>query len=113
MDQVKEFLRQCIRYRFWISLGVAALFSIIAYFVGSGPVQAKATQETTAITSAEKDVKQYTAPNIPNGQYKPIVDEKTAVLSKDVTKAWKLLYSRQAPLLTWPETVQERFRKWG
>ena len=24
-----------------------------------------------------------------------------------------MLYDRQAPLLTWPETVQERFRKWG
>ena len=113
MDQVKEFLRQCIKYRFWISLSVAALFAIIAYFLGSGPVQAKADTETKAITAAEKDVKQYAAPNIPNDQYKPIVDEKTEVLTKDVNKAWKTLYSRQAPLLTWPETVQERFRKWG
>jgi len=55
MDQVKEFLRQCIYYRFWISLSVAALFSIIAYFLGSCSVRAKAATETTAITSAESD----------------------------------------------------------
>jgi hypothetical protein len=41
------------------------------------------------------------------------VEEKTQVLSKDVQSAWKTLYDRQAPLLTWPESVQERFRKWG
>jgi hypothetical protein len=113
MDQVKEFLRQCIKYRFWISLSVAALFSIIAYFLGSGPVKAKAAAETTAITNAEKDVKQYTQPNIPNGQYRPIVDEKTQVLTTDVNKAWKTLYGRQAPLLQWPKEVHDRFTKWG
>ena len=113
MDQLKEFLRQCIKYRFWISIGVAALFAIIAYFVGSGPVRAKADTEAKNITQAHKDVKQYVSGNPPNDQYKPIVDEKTAVLTKDVNTAWRDLYDRQAPLLTWPETVQERFRKWG
>ena len=49
----------------------------------------------------------------PTEAYKPIVDEKTQIVTKDVNKAWKELYDRQAPLLTWPETVQERFRKWG
>jgi len=113
MDQVKEFLRQCIKYRFWISLSVAALFAIIAYFVGSRPVQAKADQQTKTITQAANDVKQFASPGIPNDQYKPIVDEKTQVLTKDVNSAWKQLYSRQAPLLSWPETVQRRFREWG
>ncbi len=113
MDQLKEFLRQCIKYRFWISIGVAALFAIIAYFVGSGPVRANAEKEANNIKTAHKDVKQYVSGNVPNDQYKPIVDEKTAVLTKDVNRAWGDLYKRQAPLLTWPETVQERFRKWG
>ncbi len=35
MEQAKEFLRQVIKYRFWISISVAALFATIAYFVGS------------------------------------------------------------------------------
>src|SRR5271165_929384 len=94
VDQLKEFLRQCIKYRFWISLGVAALFSIIAYFLGSRPVQDKAMKETQAITQAHKDVKQYGAPGVPNDQYKPIVDEKTGILTTDVNTAWKQLYRR-------------------
>jgi len=113
MDQVKEFLRQCVKYRFWISLSVAALFAIIAYFLGSRPIQAEAEKKTNTITTSAKNVKQFSLPGIPNEQYKPIVDEKTDILTKDVNSAWKQLYSRQAPLLTWPETVQKRFREWG
>ncbi len=113
MEQAKEFLRQVIRYRFWISVGVAALFALIAYLVGSSPVRAKAVAEEKKITGALTEVKQYTSTAIPTADYKPIVEEKTHILDKDVNTAWKTLYDRQAPLLTWPETVQERFRKWG
>ncbi len=113
VEQLKEFLRQCIKYRFWISLGAAALFATIAYFLGSGPVQAKADQQTSTIKRAADDVKQFALPGVPNDQYKPIVDEKTEILTTDVNAAWKQLYGRQAPLLTWPKAVQQRFREWG
>jgi len=113
VEQLKEFLRQCIKYRFWISLGVAALFAIIAYFLGSSPVQAKADRQTQEINKAANDVKQFMLPGVPNDQYKPIVDEKTGILTTDVNSAWKQLYSKQANLLTWPKTVQQRFREWG
>ena len=46
MDQLKDILKQAIKYRFWISISVAALFALIAYFVGSGPVRDKAASET-------------------------------------------------------------------
>ncbi len=113
MEQVKEVVRQIIKYRFWISISVAALFGVIAYFMGAGPVRAKADAETKKITAAEKEVQTYATPTIPTKEYQPIVEEKTQVLSKDVNTAWKTLYDRQAPLLTWPDTVQERFQKWG
>ena len=113
MDQLKEFLRQCIKYRFWISVGVAALFSTIAYFLGAGPVQAKANKEAAAIKQAADGVKPFTVAGIPNAQYKPIVDEKTEIVTKDVNTAWKQLYNRQAPLLTWPKAVEARFKAWG
>ncbi len=74
---------------------------------------AKAADEEKKITAALTEVKQYTSTAIPTADYKPIVEEKTQVLGKDVNTAWKTLYDRQAPLLTWPETVRERFRKWG
>ncbi len=113
MEQVKEVVRQIIKYRFWISVGIAALFGLIAYFLGAGPVKAKADAETKKIVDAEKQVKLYATTATPTKDYQPIVEEKTGVLTKDVNKAWKTLYDRQANLLTWPETVQERFRKWG
>jgi hypothetical protein len=113
MEQIKEVVRQIIKYRFWISVGVAALFGLIAYAVGSGPVRDQFKKESDTITGAEKNVKQYTQPGIPTREYQPIVAEKTGILNKDVNAAWRTLYNRQAPLLTWPDTVQERFRKWG
>lgn len=113
MDQVKEILRQAIKYRFWIAVGVSCLLPMIAYFVGVGPIQTKAAAETALITSAEKDVKQYTGGKPVNGQYKGVVAEKTEVLTNDVNVSWKKLYARQAPLLTWPERVQDRFTIWG
>ncbi len=112
-EQVKEVLRQCIKHRFWISIGFAALFAIIAYFMGSGPVKASADKERKNIKDAENGVKAYQTPDKPTDAYKPIVVEKTEILNKDYDKAWKELYDRQAPLLTWPEIVQDRFRKWG
>ncbi|APW63465.1 hypothetical protein [Paludisphaera borealis] len=113
MDQLKEFLRQVVKYRFWISVVTATLFAGGAYVLGSGPIQKKTTDETTKITSAAKEVQQYASPTVPTPAYKPIVEEKTVVLTKDVDTAWKELYDRQAPLLTWPEPVAERFKKWG
>jgi hypothetical protein len=113
METAKEILRQIIKYRFWISISVAALFAVIAYSVGSGPIREAAAKETAAITAAEKEVQGYSSLSIPTKEYKPLVEEKTQVLTADVTTAWRTLYERQAPLLTWPEGVQERFQSWG
>jgi hypothetical protein len=113
MDQVKEFLRQCIKYRFWIAVGVSALLPMIAYFVGVSPIRADTDKKTGEINQAKKDVQQYTSSGLPNGQYKGIVNEKTGVLTQDVTASWKKLYARQAPLLTWPERVESKFKTWG
>lgn len=113
MDQLKEFLRQAIRYRFWIAVGISAILPMIAYMVGSGPIKSKAAAETATINEAQKGVQQYSNGTIPNDQYKPLVDKEKEVLSKDVNASWKKLYARQAPLLTWPAIVEERFHTWG
>ena len=113
METAKEVLRQMIKYRFWIAIGVAAFFAVIAYFVGAGPIQEEAKQEKDKILAAEKDVKIYQGGGIPTTQYKPIVENKTAVVVKDTNVAWRTLYERQAPLLTWPGEVGARFQAWG
>jgi hypothetical protein len=112
-EQVKEILRQLIKHRFWIAIGFASLFAVVAYFMGSGPVKAKATAEITKIKQAAEGVKAYQTTTKPTDAYKPIVAEKTEIMGKDVNKAWKGLYERQAPLLTWPEVVKDRIAKWG
>ena len=112
MDQLKDFLKQAIKHRFWIAVGISALLPVIAYAVGSGPIKEKAAAETTAIKGAYDGVKKYSSGVVPNGQYKPIVDEKTGELVKDVNASWKKLYERQSPLLTWPPSVETRFRTW-
>jgi hypothetical protein len=113
MDQLKKFLRQAIKYRFWIAVGISALLPVIAYAVGSGPIQMKAADETRKIKAADSEVKKYTSGVVKNAQWKPAVDEKREELSKDVNSSWKKLYARQAPLLTWPSNVEERFKRWG
>ncbi|GAC1466882.1 MAG: hypothetical protein NVSMB9_07890 [Isosphaeraceae bacterium] len=113
MDQLKEILKQAIKYRFWIAVGVAALLPMIAFFIGASPVRAKAAAASTAIVSAEKSAKQFASGVLPNAQYKGLVGEKTEVLTKDVEETWKTLYKLQAPLLTWPKRVHQRFTSWG
>ncbi len=113
MDQLKDFLRQAIRHRFWIAVGLSAIFSGLAYFLGSGPIQQQAVAKTAAIDSAYKGVKVYAQGKPINKQYSEIVTSKTEDLTKEVDESWKKLYDRQAPLLTWPELVEERFNAWG
>jgi hypothetical protein len=113
MDQLKDILRQAIKYRFWIAVGISALLPVIAYAVGSGPIKDEAAKKTQEIKGADTEVQKYTGGDIPNAQYKPLVDKEKEVLSHDVQVSHQKLYERQAPLLTWPKNVEDRFRSWG
>jgi len=113
MDQVKEFLRQAVKYRFWIAVGVSALLPLIAFFVANGKLKAETDAETAKVEGAHKGVQPYQNGVLPNRTYKELTDERTAVLAKSVDGAWSKLYERQAPLLTWPPEVSERFQLWG
>lgn len=113
MDQLKQILKQAIKYRFWITVALATILPGVAYVLGSGAIKKKTEEQTNAILGAEKGVKQYASGVLPNHQYKGIVDEKTTVLTQDVNASWKKLYARQAPLLNWPKSVEERFTAWG
>jgi hypothetical protein len=113
MDQLKELIRQAIKYRFWIAIGISAVLPLIAYFLGSGPVQAQAKTKSEAIKAADTEVKKYTAGVPINKDYKPLVVEKTGELAKDVQNSWQKLYDQQKGLLKWPDRVHDRFTKWG
>ncbi len=113
MDQLKTFLRQCVKYRFWIAVGVSLFLPLIGYFVGSGTYNEATKKREGEIKSADTDVGKYTSANQPNPDYKKVVDEKKEVLAKDVDSTQRKLYERQEPLLKWPDVVQDKFRTWG
>jgi hypothetical protein len=113
MDQLKEILRQAIKYRFWIAVVIAALLPVVGYAVGAGTIKQEAAKQANIIKAANNDVKQYASGVVANNQYKPILAEKNEEITKDVDASWRKLYARQASLLTWPERVDARFRKWG
>ena len=105
-EQVKEVVRQLIKHRFWIAVGFAALFAIIAYFMGAGPVQAKANSEKAKIVQAEKDVRAYSDKSKPISAVR--ADRRArrpTSSSKDVNNGLEgAVRTARPPLLTWPET---------
>ena len=113
MDQLKVFLRQCVKYRFWIAVGVSLLLPIIGYFVGAPAMWTATDTQEKAIKGAKTEIGKYTSPGIVNGQYQPIAAQKKEALTKDVDATWRKLFALQEPLLKWPEVVEPEFRKWG
>src|SRR3954462_13012991 len=99
MDQVKEYLKLAVKYRFWIVVAIAALMPIIGYAVAAGPINELATAKTTEIPNAEKDVKAYQSGDHPVPKWTELTTQKTEVLTGDVNRSWQKLYERQAPLL--------------
>ncbi len=113
MDQLKDFLRQCVKYRFWIAVGISLLLPIIGYFAGvGGMIQAKTTQET-AIKGAKAEIGKYQTQGIVNAQYQPLAAQKNVILTQDVDESWRKLRAIQEPLLRWPEEIEAKFLRWG
>lgn len=113
MDQLKEFLRQVVRYRFPIVVGVAALLPIIGYFASAGAINEQAETKAAAVKSAFDNVKKYQSGIQPNDTWRSLTEDRTGVLDSEIRQAWEMLYQQQAPLLTWPPEVAEQYTTWG
>jgi hypothetical protein len=113
MDQLKDLLKQCVKYRFWIAFGISLILPMVGYFVGVGGIVEAKTKAEGAIKSAKTDVDKYMARGIVNGQYQPEAAKKNGLLTKDVDESWRKLRTLQEPLLRWPEEVEARFLRWG
>ncbi len=113
MDQLKTILRQLLKQRFWIAVGVAALLPLGAYFAAAGSLNADTDKKIGEIVGEHKKVLGFLSAPVPNNQHLEIIAEKAAVLKGEVDKTWRTLYDRQAPLMTWPETVADKFPAWG
>jgi hypothetical protein len=113
MDQLKEYLRQAVKYRFWIAIGIACLLPIIAKFVGTGALAAAEKDQVTKIKGAKEGAKKYTTGIVENGPWKDQVVEKTDLLAKDVQASHEKLYGKQEPILDWPKAVVSTIAAWG
>lgn len=113
MDKLKDFMRQVVKYRFWILVGVASLMPVVAYLVSAGSIEEATTKGAAQVKQISTDVKQYTSGVFPNSDYKVLADERVGIISKDVKQAWRVLYEQQAPLLSWPPEVENEFKAWG
>ena len=114
METAKEVLRQIIKYRFWISIGVAALFAVIAYSMGSGPIrEAGGEGDQRPSRAAEKEVEDLQPAEHSHQGVQADRRGEDAGIDQGRQHGVEELYDRQAPLLTWPEGVQERFQSWG
>lgn len=114
MDQVKEYLKIALQHRFWIAVGIAAILPIVGYFLASGSIAEEEQRLTSQVKAGIDAVKKFESNTRPvNQAYKPLVETETAALKKDVDTSWRKLYSRQAPLLTWPDAVADTFAAWG
>ena len=113
MDQLKDLLKQCVKYRFWIAVVISLLLPAIGYFAGVGTIKAETTKQEAAIKSAQGDIGKFKVPGIVNAQYQPLAATKKEALVEDVDATWRKLFAVQEPLLKWPPEVEERFRKWG
>ena len=116
MDQVKEFLRQAIKYRFWILIGLALLLPTIAYFATAGSIKAETATKAAAAKAAHTDIKKYESfrSGVPfHPEATSLITERTSTATQSINEAWRLLYNKQAPLLDWPPEVADEFTAWG
>ena len=113
MDQLKEFLQQASKHRFWIAIGFAALMPLIAWLVGTGALAEQAKTKEAEIKGANDGAKVFTRGTIQNKDWKDEVEKETNVVAKDVVRSWEKLYSAQEPLLKWPAPVAKTIQEWG
>ena len=113
MDQLKVFLTQVVKYRFWVAIGISVLLPVIAYFVSAGALSEQEKAKTAEIKGAYDKVQKYRSGTVQNNQWTQEVTSKTNLMTQDVNASWRKLYDKQAPLLTWPKRVEPKFLEWG
>ncbi len=103
MDQLKDFLRQCVKYRFWIAFGISLLLPMIGYFVGAGTINAETTKQRGRDQGGQdRDRQVHRARASSTTSISRSAAAKKEVLTKDVNATWRKLFAIQEPLLKWP-----------
>lgn len=104
-----EHLKLAWTYRFWIVLCVVVLMPIVSYFIDTKSLaknaESRAGTLKSTVTALEAAAK---GPN-PNDKWVEAVSGLKESLSAQVDVAWVDLYTKQAAIMTWPESVKKAY----
>jgi hypothetical protein len=100
-------------YRFWIVIGVVALMPIVGYFVDTAKVARNAEARKRDLESTKTNLQAKLKGPFPNEKWVDGVNVKRNELSEWVDGAWIELYTKQAPIRTFPKAVEAKFLEAG
>jgi len=110
MDQIKTFLSQAMKYRFWILCTVVVIVGLTGWYMATGNLDETAKKSAEAIKSADQKVKQVTDYQLhPNDEYTAGMNKIINVHSISIGRGWQFRYAQQKDLLLWPKHLGPEF----
>lgn len=105
MNQIKEFLSQAAKHRFWIVIGLSILLGTLAWYMAQSQLQKLYAAQESAIKGKYSALDQVSgaASSHPNESSQAEMNRIIQSMSADVQKAWEEQYQRQADYLKWPD----------
>lgn len=111
MDQVRAFLKQLVKYHFWILSVLVLIIATVCWTMASSSLDAKFSQRKSTIDgafSSMTSLKQQAT--CPNPEVNKVNQEKVDEQTKIVMDVWKDLYQRQRDeVLKWPKELGDQF----
>ncbi len=107
MDQLKDVLAKLAKHRFWILTSVAVLLGIVGFYLTSSTMNSLYTKQKTALDQHFSNMTAVSSAvsTHPNDFSQARMQEKIDLAAEDVKAAWEVQYSRQAPILKWPDNI--------
>jgi hypothetical protein len=114
MDQLKTILAQLKKHNFWVLATLVLLLSLTGWYLGSTQLDEEYTTNKGKIENEFNELRSIVSKtNHPNEKFEAGTNVLTAGLTKDVQKAWSLVYADQkAKVLKWPDALGRDFLDW-
>jgi hypothetical protein len=114
MDQLKTILGHLKKQHFWVLAGLVLLLSLTGWYLASTQLAEEYATNKGKIENEFNELRQIVSQtNHPNEKFEAGTNVLTANLTKDVQKAWTLVYADQkAKVLKWPTALGDDFLEW-
>jgi hypothetical protein len=93
-------LKQVLKYKFWILLGIAALLPLIGWFLASSGMARSHTERKSRLDSTFAAL--IASDQDPNSDWESNLKAVNVRQEAEISAAWRALYSRQQELKFWP-----------